>query len=112
MEPPNCWISKVYTLKIKIHELAAKEFDEAIEWYGIQSKGLGTRFKKTVVGQLKKVKQNPHWFLKETETVYKAYIPKFPYKILFTVDIDQIVVWAVAHMHRKPWYWQSRTMNQ
>ena len=28
-------------MKIKIHELAAQEFDEAIEWYELQSKRLG-----------------------------------------------------------------------
>jgi len=49
------------------------------------------------------------WFLIEEGDIYKAYIPKFPHKILFTVENDTvIVVWAVAHMHRKPWFWQSR----
>ena len=32
-------------MKIHIHELAAKEFDEAIEWYEAQTKGVGTRFR-------------------------------------------------------------------
>ncbi|PIP39412.1 hypothetical protein COX18_10205 [Candidatus Desantisbacteria bacterium CG23_combo_of_CG06-09_8_20_14_all_40_23] len=95
-------------MMINIHELAVKEFDEAIKWYEIQSKGLGKRFKKSVTDQLKKIKENPTWFLKETNNIYKAYVPKFPYKILFTSDKDRIVIWAIAHMHRKPWYWQSR----
>lgn len=30
-------------MQIRIHELAAKEFDEAIEWYELQSKGLGNQ---------------------------------------------------------------------
>ena len=42
------WILKDYIMKIKIHELAVQEFDEAIEWYELQSKGLGKRFKKSV----------------------------------------------------------------
>ncbi len=96
-------------MKINIHELAVKEFDEAIEWYEIQSKGLGKQFKKSVADQLKKIKENPNWFLRETDNIYKVYVPKFPYKILFTFDKDSIVViWAIAHMHREPWYWQSR----
>ena len=73
-------------MKINIHELAAKEFDEAIEWYELQAKGLERRFKKSVIYQLKKIKQNPDWFLMETENIHKAYVPKFPYKILFTSD--------------------------
>ena len=95
-------------MKVSIHELAVKEFDEAIEWYEIQSKGFGKRFKKSVTDQIKKIKENPNWFLRETDSIYKAYVPKFPYKILFTSDKDIIVIWAIAHMHRKPWYWQSR----
>ena len=94
-------------MKIKIHEIAALELDEASEWYEIQSKGLGKRFKNSVKDQLKKIKQNPNCFLKETGDLYKAYLPKFPYKILFTSDKEKIVIWAIAHMHRQPWYWQS-----
>jgi len=32
-------------MKINIHELAAEEFDEAIGWYELRAKGLGTRFR-------------------------------------------------------------------
>ena len=45
-------------MKIDIHELTAKEFDEAIEWYELQSKGLGKQFKKSVMDQLKTIKKN------------------------------------------------------
>ena len=96
-------------MRVKIHELAVKEFDEAIEWYELQSSGLGKRFKKLVVEQVNKIKKNPKWYLIEEENIYKAYIPKFPYKILFSIENDEsIAIWAIAHMHRKPWYWQSR----
>ena len=94
---------------VKIHELAAKELDEASEWYELQSKGLGKRFKESVVGQINKIKKKPKWYLIEEENIYKAYIPKFPYKILFSIENNEtIVIWAIAHMHRKPWFWQSR----
>jgi len=46
-------------MKIKIHELASKEFDEAIDWYENQSSGLGKKFKKAVIDQIKKVKKYP-----------------------------------------------------
>ena len=97
-------------MKIKIHELASKEFEEAVEWYELQSKGLGKRFKTLVSEQIKKIKKNPGWFPLEASNIHKAYIPKFPYKMLFSIEKDDIIVlWAIAHMHRKPWYWQSRT---
>lgn len=95
-------------MKIKIHELASNEFDDAIDWYELQAKDLGKRFRKTVKKQIQKIKRNPTWFLNESDYIYKAYVPKFPYKILFTLNEIVIIIWAIAHMHRKPWYWQSR----
>jgi mRNA-degrading endonuclease RelE of RelBE toxin-antitoxin system len=95
-------------MQVKIHELAVKEFDQAIEWYGLQSKDLGERFKKTVIKQIDKIQKNPSWYLVEADNIYKAYIPKFPFKILYTIDKSVIIVWAISHMHREPWYWQER----
>jgi hypothetical protein len=95
-------------MKISIDELANKEFNDAIDWYENQSEGLGKRFKKAVITQIKKIIKNPNWFLIEADNIYKAYIPKFPYKILFSIDKDMVTIWAIAHMHRKPWYWRSR----
>ena len=46
-------------MKVKIHELASKEFEEAIEWYENQLRGLGKKFRKTVINQINKIKKNP-----------------------------------------------------
>ena len=96
-------------MQAEIHELAVKELDEAIEWYEIQSKGLGKKFKESVIKQINKIKKYPDWYLIELDDIYKAYIPKYPYKILFTIGENEIItIWAFSHLHRKPWYWQKR----
>ncbi len=96
-------------MKVKIHELANKEFSEAAEWYEFQSKELGKQFIKSVIEQIKKIRRNPDWYLIEEDDIHKVYVPRFPYKILYTIENNhQIVIWAIAHMHRKPWYWQNR----
>ena len=94
-------------MPVRIHELAVREFDEAIEWYDLQSKGLGKRFRKSATEQIDKIKKNPKWYLTQETNVYKSYVPR---RILFTIEDEHgIVVWAIANMHRKPSYWQSRT---
>jgi hypothetical protein len=99
-------------MQVKIHELAVKEFDEAVEWYELQSNGLGKRFQEVVFRQIDKMKKYSNWYLMESNDLYKAYIPKFPYKILFTIEKNEIIIiWAFAHLHRKPWYWQGRFPN-
>lgn len=96
-------------MRVEIHELAVREFDEATEWYNLQSEGLGRKFRKSVIGQIDKIKKNPDWYLIEEGEIRKAYVPKFPYKILFTIQGERsVIIWAIAHMHRKPSYWQSR----
>ncbi|VAW35104.1 hypothetical protein MNBD_GAMMA01-621 [hydrothermal vent metagenome] len=95
-------------LKIKIHEYASFEFEEAIQWYEFQADGLGKRFKQTVIKQFNAVKENPSWYPQESKGIYKAYIPTFPYKVLFTFNAIHITIWAVCHLHRKPRYWESR----
>lgn len=96
-------------LKVRIHEFALNELNEAVEWYDLQSNGLGSRFKSVTKSQVNKIAGNPSWFLKEESNIYKAYLPKFPYKILFSFNEKEVVIWAIAHMHRMPHYWQSRT---
>jgi len=98
-------------MTIKIHKLATKEFDEAVEWYEIQQNGLGKRFRSVVVTQIKKIKKNANWFLTEDSNIYKIYIPKFPFKILYTIENTNIIIWAFAHLNRNPLYWQSRIEN-
>ena len=63
-------------LNVEIHDLAAQEFDHAIEWYELQATGLGTRFKLAVNAQVKKVQLNPSWFLVEELPIS----PSFPIK--------------------------------
>lgn len=96
------------SLKIRFHELAALEFQAAIDYYENESKGLGNRFQSTVRAQIEKIRQYPTWFLKEDDILYKAFVPKFPFKILYSVDDFEIVIWVVANMHRKPNYWVDR----
>ncbi|WP_089728623.1 hypothetical protein [Candidatus Thiosymbion oneisti] len=61
-------------LKVEIHEFASNEFNEAIEWYDAQSKGLGNRFKKAVIRQIGSVRKNPNWYPKEEEDIYNHYL--------------------------------------
>lgn len=95
-------------MKIRIHELAVKELDEAVEWYEFQSEGLGKKFRQLVRDQVKNIVKNPTWYLKESDYIYKVFIPRFPYKILYTTEENQIIIWAIANMHQKPRYWQNR----
>lgn len=44
----------------------------------------------------------------ERGDVRKCLLHKFPYKPLYSIEKDNIVVLALAHQHRKPDYWIER----
>lgn len=79
-------------MKLRIHELAAKELLDAVKWYDQLQNGLGRRFQEMAVLQVSKIRKNPQWFPREHENILKAYIPKFPYKILYSVEADSVVI--------------------
>jgi len=41
-------------------------------------------------------------------TIRRCLIKRFPYSILYGINVDMIVIIAIAHLHRKPNYWQGR----
>jgi toxin ParE2 len=33
---------------------------------------------------------------------------RFPYSVIYALENDELVVLAIAHQHRKPFYWRDR----
>jgi hypothetical protein len=54
-------------VKVRIHELAAKEQLDAVTWYNQLQHGLGKRFQEMVVLQVDKIRKNPEWFPRESK---------------------------------------------
>jgi hypothetical protein len=40
--------------------------------------------------------------------IYRALVKRFPYAIYYTLETNGILIYAIAHLHRKPFYWASR----
>lgn len=95
-------------MKIEISKLAQCEFNEAQEFYEIGQAGLGKRFESEMKQALQRIKQYPEAFSIETGEIRKCLTHKFPYKILFSIEANTIVVLAFAHQHRRPNYWIDR----
>ncbi len=67
-------------MKVEIHNLAVKEFDDAIDWYEMQAMGLGERFKKHVIDQVQKIKKIQPGFLLKKISFIKRLSLNFPIK--------------------------------
>jgi plasmid stabilization system protein ParE len=98
-------------MNIEILEIAQKELDDAVLYYELEQPGLGSRFKEAVRQSIDRIKKYPTSWPIERGEVRKFFVHKFPYKILYSIQKQKIVILAVAHQHRKPGYWIERLEN-
>lgn len=91
---------------------ARLEFNDAENYYNQQVDGLGAQFRNEVRAGLRRIRTWPLAFPVERGDIRRAVLGKFPYKLLYAIEADHLVVIAIAHQHRKPDYWVDREGNQ
>jgi plasmid stabilization system protein ParE len=93
---------------IRFLEIAEIELDQAIHWYGAQAPGLGDAFLIEVLSAADRIVRFPEAWHPLGEGVHRCRLSRFPYGLLYTMDNGDILVLAVAHLHRRPDYWGDR----
>ena len=87
---------------------ARQELDEAFVWYQQQADGLGYE----LLGEIDRVVRRLLHFPEACEVLVddlrRAQVARFPYGVIYGVEGDTLVVVAVAHLHREPFYWIDR----
>jgi plasmid stabilization system protein ParE len=92
--------------------LARDELAETKRFYNRQQQGLGESFKREAEAAAKLIQERPLSWQVEVEPVRRFILDRFPYKMLYIIRAEQIVVIAVAHQHRQPDYWVDRIQSQ
>jgi plasmid stabilization system protein ParE len=95
-------------VRVRFLEIAEIELDQAIEWYGAQAPGLGNAFLIEVLSAADRMARFPEAWHLLGEGVRRCRLSRFPYGLIYTSDNNDILVLAVAHMHRRPDYWRDR----
>lgn len=83
----------------------------SIIYYDIEYPGLGKKFKKEVKRAAVRISEYPEAWSIERGEVRKCLLHKFPYKLLYSIESDHILIIAVAHLHRQPNYWVERLLT-
>ena len=95
-------------MRVVFTRIARQELEDAVRYYELEYAGLGRRFKEEVrKGALRIVEYPQAWSIEKGD-VRKCLLHKFPYKLMYSVEENYILVIAVAHQHRKPDYWVGR----
>lgn len=89
-----------YQLEIK--EEAALDIKEAYFYYEENKLGLGERFLDTLENYLQRVKQYPEHYQIKRSPFREAFIKDFPYVIIYEIEEEKVVVYAVFCTHKNP----------
>ena len=95
-------------MKISLLESAQIELDETIEYYNYESFGLGDDFLKEFLTALKRIGEFPEAWQPCTKRTRRCQTRRFPYGIIYQIREQEILVIAVANLHREPDYWKER----
>jgi hypothetical protein len=89
-------------------DIAEIELDDAIRWYDAQALGLGDAFLVEVLAAVHRITHYPRAWHLLGDGVRRCRLTRFPYGLIYTIDDTDILVLAVAHLHRQPDYWRDR----
>jgi len=79
-----------------------------VEYYNHEVPGLGKDFVAEIRAALERIRHFPKGWHPLTENVRRCRLRRFPYGLIYAVLDQEIVIVAVAHLHRRPDYWRKR----
>jgi len=95
-------------VNVRFSEASASELQDAVSFYAAESKLLAQSFKSEVSSAIRRIVQFPKGWSEEADGIRKCLLRKFPYKVLYSIEKEDILILAVAHQHRRPEYWLDR----
>lgn len=98
---------------IRSHPEADEEAEAAAVWYESRQKSLGGDFLDELDRAFTLITESPTTWpvwpgMPKTLGIRRFLLSRFPYGVAYEVTGSEIVVYAVAHLARKPGYWKDR----
>lgn len=89
-------------------EPAQIELEEEVKYYNEQQAGLGYDFAKEVADTIARILRYPEAWSKLSKRTRRCRTKRFPYGVVYQIIGDRILIVAVGHLKRKPFYWRDR----
>ena len=87
---------------------ARRDFEESFDWYAERSMQAAARFVNAVDAALSFIAAYPKQFAAVDGFHRECPVKRFPFRIVYRVAADRILVVAIAHAKRRPGYWTNR----
>lgn len=95
-------------MRAKFIAPARREFLKEVVYCNEQEQGLGIAFAQEVEEATARALAFPDAGSPASKSTKKVFVNRFPFSVVYRVDNEGIVIFAVAHHSRKPEYWASR----
>ncbi len=95
-------------MKYTFHPDALIEYADAVQHYAEQRTEVAQAFIDAIEDAIYRIKESPTRYVAIDEDVWRCMTRRFPYRILYTIESDYILILAVMHCSRKPGYWKRR----
>jgi len=82
---------------------------DAAIWYENEREGLGPAFEADSDRLVSRIEWSPFQFPEIDPGIRRAMLSRFPFGIYFAIEPDEVVVFAVLHLHRDPQTWRERS---
>lgn len=87
---------------------ARQELREAVRYYNAQLPRFGEEFRDEAWETVRRIKEFPLAWQQLGGAIRRCQMQRFPYGVIYEPSEVEIVLIAVAHLHREPEYWRSR----
>jgi plasmid stabilization system protein ParE len=91
-------------MAFKIITLRSAKIDveNAVEWYEEQKPSLGSKFYDEFLVCLYKLTESPQHYGYAYKNFRQLVLPTFPYKIIYFITVNEVIVHAVFHVRQNP----------
>ena len=87
---------------------ARVDFDESFNWYYKRSMGAAISFASAVDEAINMIINDPGRFPSTSGRCRYFALKRYPFRLVFRDEASRVVIVAVAHAKRRPYYWRSR----
>jgi len=97
-----------------VRKLLAADLEvlEAAEWYDSQRDHLGDELIAEVENALNRLQRDPLLHARfprvKGHDIRSCRLHRFPYLVVYRYQADELLIIAVSHVRRKPFYWLNR----
>jgi plasmid stabilization system protein ParE len=95
-------------VRVRFLEPARDDLQEAVAYYEARRTGLGREFRQEVRAAVARIRRFPTGWQPLSEHTRRCLTRRFPYGLIYHVGEDEILIVAVAHLHREPGHWRER----